>query len=95
MTARVPVFVPETEAAPLTFNQGIFEAVVQVSVPVPVFVIVSGWLAGAAPFCTAEKVRAVEFSPIVGIGAAVTVKVTEIFWGVFVAPDAVTVSMPL
>lgn len=66
--ARVPVFVPEAAAAPLTFNQGIVEAAVQVRVPVPAFVIVTDWLAGAAPFCTAEKESAVGVSPIVGVG---------------------------
>ena len=35
-----------------------------------------------------------ELSPIVGVGAVVMVKVTGIFCGVFVAPDAVMVIMP-
>jgi hypothetical protein len=36
----------------------------------------------------------VELSPIVGVGAAVTVKVTGIFCGVFVAPEAVIEIIP-
>ena len=35
-----------------------------------------------------------ELSPIVDVGAAVTVKVTGILCGVFVAPEAVMVIMP-
>ena len=50
VTARAPVLVPETEAAPLTLNQAIFEEADQVSVPVPALVIATDWLAGAAPF---------------------------------------------
>ena len=68
MTARVPVFVPEAEAAPFTFIQDMLEVAVQVRVPVPALVIVTDWLAGAAPFCTAEKESAGGVSPIVGVG---------------------------
>jgi hypothetical protein len=69
VTARVPVFVPEAEAAPLIFNQGILETAVQVRVPVPAFVIVTGRLAEVAPFCTAEKESVGGVSPIIGVGA--------------------------
>lgn len=44
------MLVPDVEAAPLTFNQVIFEEADQVRVPVPVFVIVTDWLIGATPF---------------------------------------------
>jgi hypothetical protein len=37
----------------------------------------------------------VELSPIVGVGAVVMVKITEIFCGVLVAPEAVIEIMPV
>jgi hypothetical protein len=40
------------------------------------------------------KDRLAELRPIVGVGAAVMMKVTGIFCGVFVAPEAVRVIMP-
>lgn len=47
---RVPVLVPEAEAAPFTFSHAIFDEADQVRVPVPALLIVTDWLVGAVPF---------------------------------------------
>lgn len=70
------MLVPEVEGAPLTFSQAIFEAAVQARVPVPTFVIVTDWLAGAAAFWMAAKESVNGLSPIAGIGVGVGVGVT-------------------
>jgi hypothetical protein len=60
----------------------------------PVSEIVTVWSAGLDPPCTAVKVSDVGDNPIVGAGG-VTVKVTGMSCGVFVAPVAVTRIVPL
>lgn len=41
-TENEPLFVPDTEAPPLTVNQGTEEVAVQLSVPEPLLVTVTG-----------------------------------------------------
>jgi hypothetical protein len=67
LTAMVPALLPEADAAPLIFNQGIFEDADQVSVPVPTLLIATDWLAGVTPFWTAENESTNGLSPIAGI----------------------------
>lgn len=50
LTVTVPALVPVADVAPLTLSHAIFEEAVQLRVPVPAFVIVTDWLAGAVPF---------------------------------------------
>ena len=67
LKTMVPALLPEADAAPLIFNQAIFEDADQVSVPVPALLIATDWLAGATPFWTAANESANGLSPIAGI----------------------------
>jgi len=49
-TLNDPVFVPDAAEPPFIFSQAAVDVAVQLSVPVPLFVIVTNWLAGLAPF---------------------------------------------
>ena len=49
-TENDPLLVPEAATPPLIVSQGIDEAAVQLSVPDPLLVTVTVWLAGLAPF---------------------------------------------
>ena len=71
------MLVPDVETAPFTFSQAIFEEAVQVRVPVPAFVIVTDWLAGAAAFWTAANESVNGLRPIAGTGVGVGGGVTD------------------
>lgn len=49
-TLNDPVLVPVAAEPPFIFSQAAVDVAVQLSVPVPLFVIVTNWLAGLAPF---------------------------------------------
>jgi len=48
-------------------SQAAVDVLVQLRVPLPVLVIVTGWLLGLAPFCTAEKEINDGFRPMLGV----------------------------
>jgi hypothetical protein len=56
------------------FSQAAVDVLVQLRVPLPVLVIVTDWLLGLAPFCTAENEINDGFRPILGVdgGGGVT-----------------------
>ena len=66
-TVNEPAFVPETADPPFTLSQAAVDVAAQLRVPLPVFVIVTDWLVGLAPFCTAEKLINEGFRPILGV----------------------------
>src|SRR5215467_15199146 len=72
-TVNVPLFVPDAAEAPFRLSQAAVDAAVQLRVPVPVLVMVTDWLVGLAPFCTAEKLINDGFRPILGIDVGVGV----------------------
>ena len=49
-TVNEPLFVPDTADPPFILSQGAVDVAVQLRVPVPLFVIVTDWFAGLAPF---------------------------------------------
>ena len=61
------MFVPEAADPPFMLSQAAVDVLVQLRVPLPVLVIVTGWLLGLAPFCTAEKEINDGFRPMLGV----------------------------
>jgi hypothetical protein len=92
LTVRDPFPVPDDG---LTLSQAAFSVALQLSVPEPVLVMVIVWLAGFVPPWTPVNDKFVVLKPMVGVGAAVTVSVTETVCGVFVAPVALIVIIAL
>lgn len=66
-TENDPLLVPDAALPPLIVSQDIEEEAVQLSVPDPLFVTVTVWLDGLAPFCIAENDIEAGFLPITGV----------------------------
>src|SRR5262245_52189029 len=66
-TVNEPLFVPDAAEPPFRLSQAAVDVAVQLRVPVPVLVMVTDWLLGLAPFCTAEKEINDGFHPILGV----------------------------
>ncbi|OFW25507.1 MAG: hypothetical protein A3H27_10670 [Acidobacteria bacterium RIFCSPLOWO2_02_FULL_59_13] len=96
-TVTVPVPVP---AIGETLSQSPPEAVlviaVQFNVPLPELEIVTAWVAGLAPPGSAVNGRKLVLSAIMGGDEGeMMVNVTEMVWGVLVAPTAATWILPM
>jgi hypothetical protein len=86
-----PFPVPE---AGLSVNQAALLLADQLSVPPPVLLMLTVWLAGLLPACCAVKEKLVGLAPMAGgTGAAVTVKETGTV--TVVALGALMVTVPL
>ena len=86
------VVVPE---AWLKVNQAALSAINQVKVSAPPLVIFTDLATGLPAPCIAVNDKLAGLSPIVGLGAAVTVKLTGTVRGVFDAPVAAIVIVPV
>ena len=74
LSVTAPFPIPE---AGLSLNQAALSLAVQLSVPLPVLLMLKVWVAGLAPPCVAVKERFVGLAPMAGgTGAVVTVNVT-------------------
>lgn len=91
-TDIVPDPVPE---AGLRLSQLAFSVAVQFRVPLPELETEIVLLAGLLPPCTAEKDNVVALKPMVGVGAAVTSKLTVTICGELAAPVPTIVIRPL
>jgi hypothetical protein len=78
-----------------TVSHELLEAADQASEPAPAFVMFTVCEAGPLPPSVKEKLAWLAESDSEGCGAALTVSVTEIVCGLFIAPEAVTVTVPL
>jgi len=63
LTITTPLFVPD---ARLSVSHGTLSVAVQLSVPLPVLLMFSVWVAGLVPPCVAVKERLVELVPMAG-----------------------------
>ena len=63
LTITTPLFVPD---ARLSVIHGALSVAVQLSVPLPVLLMFSVWVAGLAPLCVAVKERLVGLAPMAG-----------------------------
>ena len=63
LTIRTPLFVPDVR---LSVIHGTLSVAVQLSVPLPVLLMFSVWVAGLVPPCVAVKERLVELVPMAG-----------------------------
>jgi hypothetical protein len=85
----LPLLAPEVGWPRLNHDPLHVTDAAQFSVPPPVLLTATAWLAGLLPPCVAVKLNDVGLNPIVA-GGAVTVNVTAMLCGVFVAPGAET-----
>jgi hypothetical protein len=91
-TDIVPAPVPDAGLRP---SQLALPVAVQLNVPLPELEIEIVLFAGLLPPCTAEKDNVVALRPMVGVGAAVTSKLTMTICGELAAPVPTMVIRPL
>ncbi|MEQ1654323.1 MAG: hypothetical protein ABL960_01390 [Nitrospira sp.] len=91
-TDIVPAPVPE---AGLRLSQLVFSVAVQFRVPLPELETEIVLFAGLLPPCAAENDNVVALKPMVGVGAAVTSKLTVTICGELAAPVPTIVIRPL